>query len=63
MHRPPGRPLALPPAPACRPTGFKWFPLGRDYLGPDVYMLKGVPDDPTPQNLPAVPIQLSLANW
>ena len=39
------------------------FPLGRDYLGDNIYMLKGIPDDPTPENFPAVPIDLSLANW
>ncbi len=26
-------------------------------------MLKGIPDSPTPQNLPGVPIDISLANW
>ena len=39
------------------------FPLGRDYLGDNIYMLKGVPDVPTPDNFPAVPIDLTLANW
>lgn len=50
--------FALP----CFP-GFIWYPFGRDYLGPGVYILKGVPDARTPQNLPSIPFNLSLANW
>ncbi|KAL4421859.1 hypothetical protein ABPG77_001341 [Micractinium sp. CCAP 211/92] len=43
--------------------GIKFFPLGRDYLGDNIYMLKGIPDEPTADNFPGVPIDLSLANW
>ena len=52
-------------APSSPPplAGIKWFPLGRDNIGPNVYMLKGVPNNPTPQNLPAVPIDIGFANW
>ena len=54
----------LPPhAFPCAVAGIKWFPLGRDYLGPGVFVLKGIPDNPTPLTLPGVPINLSLANW
>lgn len=49
--------------PFVRLAGIKFFPLGRDYLGPGVFVLKGIPDDPSPQTLPGVPINLSLANW
>ena len=52
-----------PPAVPCAVAGIKWFPLGRDYLGPGVFVLKGIPDNPTPLTLPGVPINLSLANW
>ncbi|KAL4434836.1 hypothetical protein ABPG77_005363 [Micractinium sp. CCAP 211/92] len=43
--------------------GIRWFPLGRDFLGPNIYMLKGIPDQPTPANFPSVPIDLNLTNW
>ena len=44
-------------------SGVRFFPSGRDYLGPNIYMLKGIPDQPTPDNFPAVPIELHLTNW
>ncbi len=57
--------LLASPSPLFAPcsAGIKFFPQGRDYLGANIYMLKGIPDQPTTDNFPGVPIDLSLANW